>query len=198
MSYRRGQKKDVCCDNCNECGHYSRDCLLPKKMRKEQRSQVLEETFKRIFWEVMDENNWKLEDLTAEETKDEQRVSSSIDLVHSVNMKPVKNNLMNQSQMLQCRVNNYLSTKKRKMSFACFKVNQRNICGLALIDTGNLVHSAIVSWDFWESIGSKINSPMDHQVGTADGQSEGLQVVRIGAPWPVYLEGMEECYVQEP
>ena len=31
----------------------------------------------------------------------------------------------------------------------------------------NLVHSAIVSWDFWESIGGKINSPMDHQVGTA-------------------------------
>ena len=31
------------------------------------------------------------------------------------------------------------------MSFACFKVKQRNIFGLALIDTGNLVHSAIVS-----------------------------------------------------
>ena len=39
---------------------------------------------------------------------------------------------------------------------------------------------------------------MDHQVGTDNGQSEGLQVIGIGAPWPVYLEGMEECYVLEP
>ena len=105
-------------------------------------------------------------------------------------MKPGKTNLMNQIQMLQCRVNN-LSTKKRKTSFACFKVKQRNIYGLALIVMGNLVHSAIVYWAFSESKGGKINSPMDHQVGTADGQSEGLQVVGIGAPLPVYLKGME-------
>ena len=72
-------------------------------------------------------------------------------------------------------------------------MKQRNIYGLALIDTGNLVHSAIVSWDFWESIGGKMKSPMDHHVGTANGQSEGLQVVGVGATWPVYMEGMEEC-----
>ena len=39
---------------------------------------------------------------------------------------------------------------------------------------------------------------MDHRVGTIDGQSEGLQVVGVGAPWPVYLEGMEKCYILEP
>ena len=104
---------------------------------------------------------------------------------------------MNQLKMLPCRVNN-LSTNKRKTSFACFKVKQRNIYGLALIDMGNLFHSAIVSWDFWEFIGGKIKNPMDHRVGTHNGQREGLQVVEIGAPWPVYLEGMEECYVLEP
>ena len=38
---------------------------------------------------------------------------------------------------------------------------------------------------------------MDYRVGTADGQSEGLQVVGIGEPWPIYLEGMEECYILE-
>ena len=84
------------------------------------------------------------------------------------------------------------------MSFASFKVKQGNIFGLVLIDTGNLVHSVIVSGDFWESIGGKISSPMDHRVGTANGQSEGLQVLGIGEPWPIYLEGMEECYVLEP
>ena len=92
----------------------------------------------------MEENNWKLEDFAVEETKEEGFVSSSIDVVHSEKVKPEKNYLMNQIQMLLCRVNN-LSTNKRKMSFAHFKVKQRNIYGLASRDTGNLVHSAIVS-----------------------------------------------------
>ena len=39
---------------------------------------------------------------------------------------------------------------------------------------------------------------MDYRVGTADSQSEGLQVLGIGEPWPRYLEGMEECYILEP
>ena len=40
-------------------------------MRKEQRNQVFAETVKKIFWEVIEENNWKLEDFSVEETKDE-------------------------------------------------------------------------------------------------------------------------------
>ena len=51
------------------------DGLLPKRTRKEQRSQVFNETIKRIFWEVMEENDWKLEDFAVEEMKDEQSVS---------------------------------------------------------------------------------------------------------------------------
>ena len=68
MKYRTGQMKDFCSYNCNKCGHYSRDCLLPKRTRKEQRSRVFEERFKRIFCEVMNENNLKLEDFAVEET----------------------------------------------------------------------------------------------------------------------------------
>ena len=90
MKYRRGQKEDVCCYNCNERGHSSRDCLLPKRTRKEQRSQIFEVTVKRIFWEGLEENNWKLDDFAAEEKKDEQSVSSSIDVVHKENVKPRK------------------------------------------------------------------------------------------------------------
>ena len=81
------------------------------------------------------------------------------------------------------------------MSFAQFKVKQRNLFGLALIKTGNLVHSMIVSGKFWELA---ISNSMDYKVGTADGQSEGLQVLGLGTPWPIYLEGMEECYILEP
>ena len=107
------------------------------------------ETVKRIFLEVMEENNWKLEDFSVEETKDERSVSQIL--------------------MLQGRVNN-LGIKKRKRSFACFKLKQRIMYGLVLIDKGNLVHSAIVSLGFWESIGGKINSPRYHQVGSRDCQ----------------------------
>ena len=42
---------------------------------------------------------------------------------------------------------------------------------------GNLVYSAIVSGEFWEAIVGKISNFMDYKVGTADGQSEGLQVL---------------------
>ena len=86
---------------------------------------------------------------------------------------------MNQVKALQYRVNN-LNIQKRKTSLAGFKVKQQNIFGLALIDTVNLVYSSIVSGDFWESIGDKFSSPMNHRVGTADGQREGLQVLGIG------------------
>ena len=60
---------------------------------------------------------------------------------------------------------------------------QINLFGLALIDTGNLVHSAIDSGEFWEAIGEQISNSMDYAVGTAEGQSEGLQVLEVGEPW---------------
>ena len=77
-------------------------------------------------------------------------------------------------------------------------MKQRNIFGLVLIDTGNLVHPAIISGEFWEAIEGRINRSMDYKVGTADGQSKGLQILGIGEPWPIYLEGIEECYLLEP
>ena len=70
--------------------------------------------------------------------------------------------------------------------------------GLGLIDTGNLVHSAIVSGEIWEAIGGKMRESMDYKVWTADGQSDRLQVLGIGELWPIYLEGMKECFLLEP
>ena len=108
-----------------------------------------------------------------------------------------KINLLQNVLSLQLRVNN-LNIDKKKTSYARFKVKQRNIFGLALIDTGNLVHTSIVSGEFWEAIGGRINRAMDYKVGTADSQSEELQVLGLGEPWPIYLEGIEECYLLEP
>ena len=71
---------------------------------------------------------------------------------------------------------------QKKTAYARFKVKQRNIFGLELIDTGNLVHPSIVSSKFWEAIGGRINHTMDYKVGTADNQREGLQVMGIGEP----------------
>ena len=108
----------------------------------------------------MQKNNWKPEDFAAKETKEEQSVSSSINGLHSENVKPGENHLLSNVHSLQHRVNN-LSIEKRKTSFAGFKVKQRNLFGLALIDAGNLVHSAIVSGEFWEAIGGKISNSME-------------------------------------
>ena len=64
---------------------------------------------------------------------------------------------------------------------------------LVLKDTGNLVHSAIVLGEFWEVIGGKMSKSMDYKVVAADGQSDGLQVLGIGEPWPIYLEGWKNA-----
>ena len=62
-----------------------------------------------------------------------------------------------------------------------------------MIDTGNLVHSAIVLWVLLESIEGNLSSSMNYKVGTADGQIKDLQVLGVGEPWPIYLELMEDC-----
>ena len=90
------------------------------------------------------------------------------------NVKPREDPLLSNVCSLQHRVNK-LNIDQKKTLYARFKVKQRNIFGLALIDTGNLVHPSIVSGEFWEAIGGRINRTMDCKVGTADGQSEGLQ-----------------------
>ena len=56
---------------------------------------------------------------------------------------------------------------QKKPAYARFKIKQRNIFRLALIDSGNLVHSSIVSAEFWDAIGEKLNQTMVYRVGTA-------------------------------
>ena len=50
-----------------------------------------------------------------------------------------------------------------------------------------------MSGEFWEA---KSAISRTRKVGTADSQSEELQVLGLGKPWSI--EGMEECYIIEP
>ena len=59
-------------------------------------------------------------------------------------------------------------------------MKQRNLFRLSFIDTGHLVHFVIVSGEFSEAIGGQISNSMDYKVGTAECQSEGLQVLGVG------------------
>ena len=92
---------------------------LPTTKEDEKISKIsgVEDEFKRIFWNEMKENNWKPEDFAAKKTKEKPSIFSSIDGVHSENVKPGENHLLRNVFSLQHRVNN-LSIEERKMSFA--------------------------------------------------------------------------------
>ena len=62
-------------------------------------------------------------------------------------MKVNKNHPLQNVSFLQLKVNN-LDFSRKKTSFVRFKVKQSNLFGLSLIDTGNLVYSAIVLVNF--------------------------------------------------
>ena len=108
----------------------------------------------------MNENNWKPEDFTAKETKEEISASSSIDSVHSENVKPGENHMISNVRSLQHRVN--IGVLRKEDVLCAIKVKQRNLFKSAKINTGNLVHSPIVSGEFWERIGGKISNSMDY------------------------------------
>ena len=110
----------------------------------------------------MQKNNWKPEEFAAKETKEERSISSSIDGIHSENVKPGEKHLLSNVivHSLQNRVNNF-SIEKRKTAFARFKVKKRNRFTLALINTGNLEHCAIDSGEFWEAIGGQISNSQE-------------------------------------
>ena len=51
---------------------------------------------------------------------------------------------------------NLMERDDRKTSYVKFKLFKRDIYGLALVDTGNLVKGTLVSSEFWRMIGGKM------------------------------------------
>ena len=52
---------------------------------------------------------------------------------------------------------NLVERDVRKTLYVKFKLFQRDIYGLALVDTGNLVKGTLVSSEFWKMIGGKMS-----------------------------------------
>ena len=125
---------------------------------------------------------------SVKETITRRIVSKSDSDKCKINVKFIKNHLLHNVCSLQLRVNN-LNIQRKKMSFVRFKVNRRILFGLGLINTGNLVHSAIVSGEFWEAIGGKISNSMDNnlklictkeEVALKDGSASRVPLVEGG------------------
>ena len=72
-----------------------------------------------------------------------------------------------------------------------FKLFKRDIYGLALIDTGNLVKGTLVSSEFWKMIGGKMLEESNARVNTAEKGGKGLRVLGKGEKIKFYLDGLD-------
>ena len=72
---------------------------------------------------------------------------------------------------------NLVERDDRKTSYVKFKLFKRDIYGLALVDTGNLVKDTLVSSEFWKMIGGKMLEESNARVNTAEKGGKGLRVL---------------------
>ena len=129
-SNRRRKEEDVCCYNCKEYGHYARNCRLPKRTRKEQRCPRVKDKVK-----FTDEEKWMIQKIYEGSWEKKVKPSENKDIPEK---KEMKTSLLSHIRELQHRVNNLGKEKPRSLAYAKFKMRQRNIFGLALVNSGNL------------------------------------------------------------
>ena len=86
----------------------------------------------------------------------------------------------------------------RKTSYVKYKLCKRDIYGLALVDTRNLVRGTLVSSEFWDTIGGKIIEKSDARVSTAEKGGKGLKVLGKGEQMRFYLDGLDQIFEVEP
>jgi len=79
-----------------------------------------------------------------------------------------------------------------------FKLFKRDIYGLALVDTGNLVKGTLVSSEFWKTIGGKMLEESNARVNTAEKGGKGLRVLGKGKRIRFYLYGLDRRFEVEP
>ena len=86
----------------------------------------------------------------------------------------------------------------RRTSYVKYKLFKRDIYGLALVDTGNLVKGTLVSKEFWDMIGGKMLEKSNARVGTAEKGGKGLRVIGKGEKIKFYLDGLDRIFEVEP
>ena len=86
----------------------------------------------------------------------------------------------------------------RRTSYVKYKLFKRDIYGLALVDTGNLVKGTLVSKEFWDTIGGKMLEKSNARVGTAEKGGKGLRVIGKGEKIKFYLDGLDRIIEVEP
>ena len=86
----------------------------------------------------------------------------------------------------------------RKTSYVKFKLFKRDIYGLALVDTGNLVKGTLVSSELWKMIGGKMLEESNARVNTAEKGGKGLRVLGKGERIRFYLDGLDRRFEVEP
>ena len=94
---------------------------------------------------------------------------------------------------------NLIERDDRKTSYVKFKLFKRDIYGLALVDTGNLVKGTLlVSSEFWKMIGGKMLEESNARVNTAEKGGKGLRVLEKGEKIRFYLDGLDWRFEVEP
>jgi len=93
---------------------------------------------------------------------------------------------------------NLVERDDRKTSYVKFKLFKRDIYGLALVDTGNLVKGTLVSSEFWKMIGGKMLEESNARVHTAEKGGKGLKVLGKGERIKFYLDGLDRRFEVEP
>ena len=93
---------------------------------------------------------------------------------------------------------NLMERDDRKTSYVKFKLFKRDVYGLALVDTGNLVKGTLVSSEFWRMIGGKMLEESNARVNTAEKGGKGLRVLGKGERIRFYLDGLDRKFEVEP
>ena len=93
---------------------------------------------------------------------------------------------------------NLVERDDRKTSYVKFKLFKRDIYGLALVDTGNLVKGTLVSSEFWRMKGGKMLEESNARVNTAEKGGKGLRVLGKGERIRFYFYGLDRRFEVEP
>ena len=93
-------------------------------------------------------------------------------------------------------MNKIYEKDNRKTYYMKYKLFMRNVYGLALVDTGNIVKGTLLSKEFWELMKGKMSGNSNARVGTAEKGGKGLKV--LGEKIKFYLYVLDWVFKVEP